>query len=116
MQLKKKTYTYATAILIALSVIAIVLFFKGTQPKIAVIDMKRVIEIPSERLSRSKLTKDEQERVMKLFATHLPKVIKDYGKAHHLLIVSAPILVSQKNLDITNLMIHETVTRIKKDA
>lgn len=86
---------------------------KEPQPRMVVIDMKRAIETPSASLSRSKLTKEEQERVMKLFATYLPQVIEDYGKAHHLMIVSAPVLVSQKGMDITDLMINDTILRLK---
>lgn len=85
------------------------------QPRLVAVDMVYVIQRPSEMLSRSTMGKKAQQNLMQRYAALLPKVIADYGKRHRVTIVSGKILVSQSNNDISNIIIEQTLSRLKHD-
>ena len=82
--------------------------------RLVVVDMKRAIEQPALFLSRSTMPEAEQEVLMQRYSSVLPEVIKAYGESHHVMIVAAPIIVSQRDIDITNQMIEQTLERLKQ--
>lgn len=83
-----------------------------------VVDMNRAIEAPSVMLARSKLTHEEQLKIMEHFSRTLPEVIKDYGASHQVTLVSASVLSNFKpsHVDVTDELIALTITRIKHEA
>ena len=87
--------------------------FLLAQPRLVVVDMARVIQRPSEMLSRSKISDKAQQKIMQRYATLLPKVIAAYGKAHGVTVVSGNVLVSQSHNDISNIIIEQTLARLK---
>src|SRR3990167_7913422 len=83
------------------------------QPRLVVVDMARVVQRPSEMLSRSKISDKAQQKIMQRYAILLPKVIAAYGKAHGVTVVSGNVLVSQSHNDISNIIIEQTLSRLK---
>jgi len=69
-------------------------------------------------LARSNLTHEEQLNIMDRFSRALPEVIKDYGRAHRVTLVSAPVLTGYKPslVDVTDELIALTIARIKHEA
>lgn len=84
--------------------------------QLVVIDMKRAIEQPALLLTHSKLSEAEQSALMQRYSRLLPKVIQSYGQSQHVLVLSSPVIVSQKNLDITDRMIEATLSRLKQQG
>ena len=83
------------------------------QPRLVVVDMERVIQRPSEMLSRSKISEKAQQKIMQRYAAVLPKVISEYGEAHGVTVLSCKVLVSQSHNDISNIIIEQTLARLK---
>ena len=83
------------------------------QPRLVVVDMERVIQRPSEMLSRSKISEKAQQKIMQRYASLLPKVISEYGEAHGVTVLSCKVLVSQSHSDISNIIIEQTLARLK---
>ncbi|OGV48404.1 MAG: hypothetical protein A3F46_01120 [Legionellales bacterium RIFCSPHIGHO2_12_FULL_42_9] len=86
------------------------------QPRLVVVDMARVVQRPSEMLSRSNLSEKAQQKIMQRYAAALPKVISEYGEAHGVTVLSCKVLVSQSHNDISNIIIEQTLSRLKHDA
>ena len=89
--------------------------YKKPSP-LVVVDMNHAIQAPSMMLARSKLTADTQLKIMRRFSTLLPKVITEYGQAHRVTIVSATVLASHNNTDVTGEVIAATIARMKHDV
>ena len=91
-------------------------FIWMNQPRLVVVDMVRAIQVPSAMLARSSMNETAQAKVIARFSLLLPQVIKAYGEAHHVTVLGAHVLVSQGVVDITNIIIQQTLTRLKSDA
>ncbi len=87
--------------------------FLLSQPRLVVVDMVRVIQRPSEMLSRSKINERAQQKIMQRYAALLPMVIAEYGKVHGVTVLSGNVLVSQSHNDISNIIIEQTLSRLK---
>ena len=83
--------------------------------KLVVIDMARAIEEPASCLAHSTLSESAQQKLMARFTKRLPDVIDAYGKSHGVTIVSARVLSTHNNVDITALMIEQTIQRLKHE-
>lgn len=108
-----------TGLLIAiamLSLFVVIGAFWMARPRLVVIDMERVVQRPSEMLSRSKLSEKAQQKIMQRYAALLPKIIADFGELHSVTVVSGKVLVSQSNNDISNIIIEQTLSRLKHDG
>lgn len=83
-----------------------------------VVDMNRAIVAPSVMLAHSKLTHEQQLKIMARFSHTLPKVISDYGRTHRVTLIGAPLLASYKSspVDVTDELIALTLARIKHEA
>lgn len=90
-------------------------FFITDAPRLVVIDMKRAIHEPAEKLAHSKLSSLEQEKLIARYTKCLPDVIHVYAASHHVTVLSAAVLESNNQLDITNLMIQQTIQRLKHE-
>lgn len=95
--------------------VLVLMVWKKPTP-LVVVDMTRAIQSPSLMLARSKLTSDAQLKIMGRFSTLLPKVIKEYGQAHRVTVVSATVLASHNNADVTNEVIALTISRMKHEG
>jgi len=100
-------------VIAVLSLTVVIGGFLLSQPRLVVVDMARVIQRPSEMLSRSKISDKAQQKIMQRYAILLPKVIAAYGKAHGVTVVSGNVLVSQSHNDISNIIIEQTLSRLK---
>ncbi len=83
-------------------------------PQMVVIDMKRAINQPAVLLSKTASPANRQGALLSRYSALLPEAIKAYGKAHRVTVVAAPVLVSQGQVDITNIIIAETLVRLKQ--
>ena len=81
-------------------------------PTIRVVDMRRVLAEPAERLARSTLSVDAQGQFMTRFTKALPHVMEAYANAYACAIISAPVLAHHNELDITSLMVEQTIQRM----
>ena len=99
-----------------LSLIVVIGGFLHSQPRLVIVDMTHVIQHPSEMLSHSKLSEKTQQKIMERYAVLLPGVIAEYGATHHVTVVSGKVLVSQSLNDISNIIIEQTLSRLKHDA
>lgn len=94
---------------------AAAIFFICNKPKLVVIDMTRVIQIPAAQLARSTLSPAAQGQLMTRFTKRLPEVIQAYSVSHHVTIISAQVLAQHNRLDITRDIIKETHLRLKNE-
>lgn len=99
-----------------LSLTVVIGGFLLSQPRLVVVDMARVIQRPSEMLSRSKINEKAQQKIMQRYAALLPKVIADFGAAHRVTVMSGKVLVSQSHNDISQIIIEQTLSRLKHDG
>lgn len=90
-------------------------FLITSRPKIVVVDLARAIQEPALRLAHSKLSGDEQGKLIARFTKLLPEVIEAYAASHSCTVVGAHVLASPNHLDITPLMIKETIQRLKHE-
>ena len=67
-----------------------------------ILDMNRALLIPGARLSKSQMNTAQQKEIMHRYAVALPKVILDYGRAHHVMVIGASVLSSTNALDVTD--------------
>ena len=81
--------------------------------KLVVVDMTRVIQEPALRLAHSKLSASAQNVLITRYTKLLPKVIEDYSALHQVTVISAKVLSSKNTLDITPVIINETIQRLK---
>jgi len=95
--------------------VLMLMVWKNPTP-LVVVDMTRAVQSPSLMLARSKLTPDAQLKIMSRFSTLLPKIVKEYGQTHQVTVVSAAILVSYNNVDVTNEIIALTIARMKHEG
>jgi len=79
---------------------------------IRVVDMRRALAEPAARLARSTLSADRQGQFMTRFTKALPHVMEAYAKAHACTLISAPVIAHDNELDITSLMVEQTIQRI----
>ena len=86
------------------------------QPRLVVVDMMRAIHVPSQMLAHSKMSSDEQLKLMSRYSALLPKIIKAYGDSHHVTVVSAMVFVSHNGLDVTSTIIEQTLAGLRHDA
>jgi len=95
--------------------VLMLMVWKNPTP-LVVVDMTRAVQSPSLMLARSKLTPDAQLKIMSRFSTLLPKIVKEYGQKHQVTVVSAAILASHNNVDVTNEIIALTIARMKHEG
>lgn len=114
-QLDKKSLILAGVAGCFLVTVLIGFSWKKPAP-LVVVDMTRAIQAPSLMLARSKLTSDEQLKIMRRFSALLPGVIKEYGHTHRVTLVSATILASHNNVDVTNEVVALTIARMKHEG
>ncbi|KTD66210.1 putative TrbI protein [Legionella santicrucis] len=117
MQLNQWNVSYRM-VLGALGGLGLLLFLCSltqSRPSLVVIDMTRAIQKPSMMLARSKLTEQEQLKIMSRFSALIPKVIKAYGASHRVTVISAPVLVSQNTQDVTDEIVEQTISRMKHE-
>lgn len=95
--------------------VLMLMVWKNPTP-LVVVDMTRAVQSPSLMLARSKLTPDAQLKIMSRFSTLLPKIVKEYGQTHQVTVVSAAILASHNNVDVTNEIIALTIARMKHEG
>ena len=86
-----------------------------SRPKIVVVDLTRAIQEPAARLAHSKLSEAEQGKIIERFTRLFPEVIEAYAKARGCTVVSTHVLASNNSLDITPLMIEQTIQRLKHE-
>ena len=86
------------------------------RPQLVVVDMMRAIHVPSQMLAHSKISSDEQLKIMSRYSALLPKIIKAYGESHHVTVVSAMVFVSHNGLDVTSTIIEQTLAGLRHDA
>ena len=103
---------YGVACILLLTITVYALFSPNTSW--VVIDMKRAIERPATMLAHSQFSKEKQTALMERYGLILPKVIQNYGNRHHVLMLSASVLVSDKKIDITDQIISLTLERLKE--
>ena len=85
------------------------------KPRLVVIDMTRVIQIPAAKLAHSTLSAKAQGQFMTRFTKRLPAVIQDYSTSHNVTIINAQVLAQHNNIDITTEIIKETYLRLKNE-
>lgn len=85
------------------------------QPKLVVVDMTRVIELPAARLAHSTMPASKQAQLMTRFTKCLPDVIEQYAKAHHVTVISGKVLARENSLDVTRNIIELTLLRLKHE-
>ena len=90
-------------------------FLWMSQPRLVVVDMMRAIHVPAQMLARSRMPDDKQAKLMARYSTLLPEVMKAYGQTHHVTVMGATVFFSQRHADITNIVIQQTLTRLKSD-
>lgn len=100
-------------VICGLMVLITFVILNGKSPRIAVIDMSRVIEMPAARLAHTKMPAKAQAQVISRFTKCLPDVIATYAKSHHLTVISGKVLAHENSLDITNDIIQLTLLRLK---
>jgi len=101
------------ASLIAASLMGYWLGQQKSQGGLAVIDIKRAISTPARMLAKSRLSQDEQKRLLERYSASLQSVIRKYGKQHRLTIVSSTVLFHDSNNDITALIISKTLDEVR---
>ncbi|HAU4159299.1 TPA: TrbI F-type domain-containing protein [Legionella anisa] len=117
MQLNQWNVSYRM-VLGALGGLGLLLFLCSlvqSRPSLVVIDMTRAIQKPSLMLARSKLTEQEQLKIMSRFSALIPEVIKDYGASHQVTVISAPVLFGQNTQDVTDEIVEQTISRMKHE-
>ncbi|MCW8400501.1 type-F conjugative transfer system protein TrbI [Legionella sp. PATHC038] len=108
-------YRIALGALAVLGLLLCLLAFAHKHSSLVVIDMTRVIQKPSMMLARSKLTEQEQLKIMRRFSALLPEVIKAYGVSHQVTVISSPVLFSQNTQDATDEIVAQTISRMKHE-
>lgn len=83
---------------------------------IVVMDLKRAILQPTRLLSQSKINESQQKDILQRYAQRLPNVIAEYGKQHHVTILSSPVLVDGGGVDITSIIMKQTLERVNHAA
>lgn len=78
----------------------------------AFIDMQKAMSKPAMLLSKTGLSQEKQKDILKIYASNLADVIKQYGKERHVTIINATILSSQNNADITDDIISITLKKV----
>ena len=104
-------HVYAV-LLAAMAALLVCAWHSNHAPTIRVVDMRRVLAEPAARLARSTLSADAQGQFMMRFTKALPHVMEAYANAHACAIISAPVLAHHNELDITSLMVEQTMQRI----
>ena len=100
-------------VLVSLIVLGYWVGQQKSQGGLAVIDIKRAISTPARLLAKSRLSQDEQKRLLERYSEILQSVIRDYGKQHRLTIVSSTVLTHGNNHDITALIISKTLDEVR---
>ncbi len=90
-----------------------VFLMRGDRNNVAFIDMQRVMSQPATLLSKTKATHQKQQEILKVYASNLSEVIRDYGKSHKLTIISANVLSNYGGLDITDEIISLGLNKVK---
>lgn len=103
----------AAALLLLLTVAGL---FWLHQPRLVVVDMMRAIHVPSQLLAHSKMSSDEQLKLMSRYSALLPKIIKAYGDSHHVTVMSATVFVSHNGLDVTSTIIEQTLAELRHEV
>lgn len=101
---------------IGILIVALLCGQKRLPEHLLVVDMRRVVQMPAASLARSKLSSARQNELMSRYTALLPRVIQAYSKTHRATIVSAQVLASQNDLDITDAIIAETIRRLKHES
>ena len=86
-----------------------------SRPKIVVVDLTRAIQEPAARLAHSKLSEVEQGKIIERFTKLLPEVIDAYAASNNCTVIGAHVFASKNQLDITPLMIEQTIQRLKHE-
>lgn len=81
-----------------------------------VIDMQRAIHQPAILLAKTNISEKSQQQILKRYAHFLPEVIQSYGNTHHVTIVAGSIAASGNQADITNVIISQTLERVKHES
>ena len=101
-----------TVLLAAMAALLVCTWHGHHAPTIRVVDMRRALAEPAARLARSTLTADMQGQFMTRFTKELPQVMQTYAQSHTCTIISASVLAHHNKLDITSLMVEQTIQRI----
>ncbi len=64
-------------------------------------------------LAHSRLSQKAQLKIMTQYSALLPEIIKAYGQDHQVTVVSATVLASYSTVDITNVVVAQTIARMK---
>lgn len=96
----------------------LILFFYCFIPKpsLVFIDMQKIMAQPAALLAKTDLSPTTQQHVLKRYAAYLPEVIKQYGDAHQVTIISASVVSNQGRQDISDFIIAETLAQVRKNA
>ena len=106
--MKNKTLLVASIALFIL-MIGLSALQKFCASSLYVVDMKRLIEEPATLLSKSKLSPQRQAETLKAYAETLPQVMESYSQKKKGVIIAAPIVASHASMDITNLIMRQTL-------
>lgn len=97
----------------AIGLVILAVFIKpSAQNSVVFLDMQRALSKPAILLGKTKMDKKAQEKIMKAYAASLSGVIREYGQAHGLTIVSANLLGSFGGADITDEIISIALKKV----
>lgn len=75
--------------------------YAKNHPSVAYVDVNTALNRAAVALSKTKLTKKTQTKIIKSFASNLDKTIKEYAGQNNILIITVPVF-SSRALDVTN--------------
>ncbi|STP10088.1 type-F conjugative transfer system protein TrbI [Legionella bozemanae] len=104
---------YKTQLLILAGLVlsGMVLWSMHKPAPLAVVDMQRLLNQPAVLLSQSKLSEQEQKKVLKQYSSLLPKTLSQYGASHHVTLITATV-ISSGRFDVTDEVIAATLEKL----
>ena len=106
-------FQIATAVMYALMLIISMHYL--AKPKLVVVDIKRAVEVAAQTLARSQLSSSAQKDFMQKFGEALPLAIASFASKHQVTVVSAHVLISQNNTDITANIITNAMDEVRHE-
>lgn len=89
--------------------------YRASNPRLLVVDMKKLLNEPAVLLSRSSLAPKDQKRILSVYSRVLPQTIADYGKAHRATLIASTVLYIDA-VDVTDEVMQATLERLKHEA